>query len=167
MALSQVRTRMKFQDEGEITSNKKVKYLIGFNGFVLLFNVWTALVLFFVFDNPKIWVVLLCIIPVATVDLALIFGFLSLTMKTRREVKKRYKIKNDKFKGFNEAVLIHFCSCLVVSQMGRHTADYSTFREEPFSSTGLPNHLEILKPIVLGEMIEERNEDKIGDELLC
>ena len=167
VALSQIRTRMKFQDRGEITSNSKVKYLIAFNGFVLLFNLWTFLVLLFVLDNPRIWVILLCVIPVGVIDLALILAFLSLALKTRREVKERYNIKDDKYNGFSEVVLIHFCSCFAVSQMGRHTADYSIFREEPFSATGLPNHLEILKPIFLGQESDERNEEESVGENIC
>ncbi len=43
--------------------------------------------------------------------------------------------------------------------MGRHTADYNTFREVKLSSTGLPSNLEVLVPLVPKRNYEEEEND--------
>lgn len=159
VALSQIRTRLHFQETGEITHKGKVSYLIAFNILLLLLHLWIILALAFVIPNPNEWVFLACIVPLAIVDIYLVSRLFILTLKTRREIKQKYRIVRDGFHGVVELWLVSFCSCCVISQMGRHTADYNTFREVKLSSTGLPSNLEVLVPLVPKRNYEEEEND--------
>mmetsp|Transcript_26314 Transcript_26314/g.77814 ORF Transcript_26314/g.77814 Transcript_26314/m.77814 type:complete len:186 (+) Transcript_26314:572-1129(+) len=88
------------------------------------------------------------------VGLALVVLKVFLTAMTRRRVRRRYDIPpsglccgccrgccgnccgfDDCCEDICRAV---FCGCCTVAQMGRHTADYETYRGVCCSSTGLP-----------------------------
>ena len=84
-----------------------------------------------------------------------------MTVRTRREIKENFQIPakhgsgrcdSDSEVGANlrlgwrDAMIGIFCPCCSISQMGRHTADYKTYREQWLSTTGLPRHLETIVP---------------------
>ena len=84
-----------------------------------------------------------------------------MTVRTRREIKEKFQIPakhgTGRFDsdseleanlrvGWRDAMIGTFCSCCSISQMGRHTADYKTYREQWLSTTGLPRHLETIVP---------------------
>jgi len=147
VALTQIRTRLKFLETGNVEIGSEAKYLFVFHFIVFMINIWTFITLFFIISQPDLWLILSCAIPVGLLDFVIVCSFLMTTIKTRRELRKNYNIE-DTFRGTKEIGLVTFCSCCVVSQMGRHTADYSTFRESALSATGLPRHLEVLVPLV-------------------
>jgi len=86
-----------------------------------------------------------------------------MTVRTRREIKDIFQIPARRGTGrcdsdsdnelgaqiqagWRDVMIGIFCSCCSISQMGRHTADYKTYREQWLSTTGLPRHLETIVP---------------------
>ena len=148
VVLSQIRARMRFRASGEVTHSSRVKYLVAFNILVVTLNIWTFTALAFIIRHISLWVLLTCLIPLGLIDLFLVWKFFTLVLNTRHEIKEKYTINRDPIGPCSEIILVAFCSCLVIGQMGRHTADYSIFREEKMSATGLPSHLEVLSPLI-------------------
>ena len=138
---------MAYEDIGEVRSSSRVKNVLLYNFLVILLNLWTILALVYAVDDPDSWALLACLIPLGVIDLYLITKLIMLTAKTRRELKERYGIVGDQYGGCAEAIMVSCFPFCAISQMGRHTADYSTFREVPLSATGLPTHLETLVPL--------------------
>jgi hypothetical protein len=155
---------MHFHDSGEIVHKNKVKKILAFNVMVSLLNLWTFLALAFLVGHPNLWIILACLIPLGLIDIFLLYHFFKLALKTRRELKHRFHITQDGFKGRTEAWMVFFCSCCAISQMGRHTADYSIFREDALSATGLPSHLETLVPLVSRHSCSDVGQDS-GDSV--
>lgn len=149
---------MKYEDIGEVRSSSRVKNVLLYNFLVILLNLWTILALVYAVDDPANWASLACLIPLGAIDLYLITKLVLLTIKTRRELKERYSIVGDQYQGCAETLVVSCCSCCAISQMGRHTADYNTFREVPLSSTGLPTHLETLVPLTPRRSFDEEDD---------
>mmetsp|Transcript_44128 Transcript_44128/g.86574 ORF Transcript_44128/g.86574 Transcript_44128/m.86574 type:complete len:287 (+) Transcript_44128:376-1236(+) len=77
-----------------------------------------------------------------------IFGiyYLIVLAKTRSFVRKRYSIPNKC--PCQDHCCSLMCSCCVLSQMARHTADYTSTKSHFFTRTGLPKDT-LLDPLVL------------------
>ncbi len=127
---------------------------------------WTILALVIMVDHAHLWLVIACWVPLGIIDVYLVYKFITLTLRTRREVKARHQIYDNEIEGAIEAFMITLCSCCVISQMGRHTADYKTFREEYLSATGLPPSLELLVPLVPKKKYNSNGDDD-EDEHVC
>ena len=81
-------------------------------------------------------------IPVLLVDAMVVCLFYFLLIKTRKIVRENYGIPEGKQCPGNEDALVSiFCTSCTVSQMGRHTADYTTYRGHCCTQTGLPDHV--------------------------
>lgn len=76
----------------------------------------------------------------------LVGTFIVSTIDTRKAVVAHYDIEEQKSDVSRNVALGMFCSCCSISQMGRHTADYGTYREHILSPTGLPRQLEMIVP---------------------
>ena len=146
MALSQVRSRMQFWDTGKAFSPYGTKFLIFFTLAVLSVNVWTFIALVYLVETPELWLILTCTIPMGTLDLFLIWTFIRMAIKTRKAIRERFGIQEQNCSEYEDTLIGVFCSCCSISQMGRHTADFDTYREQFLSPTGLPRNLEYLVP---------------------
>ncbi len=139
---------MEFIKTGHVHSSYGVRFLLFLTVAVVSVNAWTLIALFIIIGNPPLWLILVSGIPVAILDLLMIVSLILKTISTRRQVKILFDIEEGSSQNLAKDIAIGvFCSCCAISQMGRHTADYSTFREQTFSSTGLPKRLEKLIPV--------------------
>jgi len=57
--------------------------------------------------------------------------------KTRRTVRQKYSIPEERCEGFEDLYCSIFCSCCTVAQIARHTGDYDTNQAMCCTSTGL------------------------------
>lgn len=148
MALSQVRSRILFFKSGKAYSQYSPKFLLFFTVSVISLNIWTVIALTLVVNQPELWVILTSSIPLGLLDLFLLCNFFSMVIRTRREVRETFQIqeRRNNDRAWKDILVGMFCSCCSISQMGRHTADYKTYREQWLSTTGLPRHLEKIVP---------------------
>jgi Cys-rich protein (TIGR01571 family) len=58
--------------------------------------------------------------------------------RTRRSIRERYAIPEERCVGCEDLCCSVFCSCCAVSQMARHTGEYETYNGVYLSETGLP-----------------------------
>ena len=63
-----------------------------------------------------------------------------LATKTRRHVRAKYAIPEQRCAGCEDFCCSLWCNCCVVAQLARHTADYSTYAGLCCSETGVPEH---------------------------
>ena len=85
-------------------------------------------------------------IPLLALDLSLFFYIVFLTMRARKEIRREFNIpalRCGRYEDF--CISFWFLSC-TMAQMGRHTADYDTYRAACCTDTGLPNHVEVKLP---------------------
>jgi len=146
VALSQIMARMQFNFFGyravTLNSRTSLRTLFFVKTFTLLAHFAYAYTLV---RAPTVTVYFLSLIPLLLLDLGLIIHFFRMMIRTRRAVRDEYRIPP--FCTRSEDVLCSiFCTCCTLSQMGRHTADYETYRPFCCSDTGLPNHVEMKLP---------------------
>ena len=91
---------------------------------------------------PSTSLLLSCGIPVLLIDAAVVGFFYFLLIKTRKIIRESYEIpETNQCPGHEDALVSIFCTSCTVSQMGRHTADFSTYRGHCCTETGLPDHV--------------------------
>mmetsp|Transcript_29386 Transcript_29386/g.68013 ORF Transcript_29386/g.68013 Transcript_29386/m.68013 type:complete len:130 (-) Transcript_29386:507-896(-) len=70
--------------------------------------------------------------------------FFRTMVQTRKAIRDAYSIpEGRRLEGYEDLVVSVFCLPCALSQMGRHTADYDTYRSTCCSETGLPNHVDV------------------------
>lgn len=80
-------------------------------------------------------------IPVLAADLALMCYYFFLVIRTRREMQLKYRIPSNPCVA--DSCLSVFCTPCVLSQMGRHTADYETYIGRCCTQNGLPPQIDV------------------------
>ena len=93
---------------------------------------------------PSSFLLWFCGVPLAVADLGVLSCFYVLMARTRRSIRDAYEIPESfdaDCLGWEDQLLSVFCTPCTVSQMGRHTADYNTYRASCWSETGLPDHI--------------------------
>jgi len=154
-ALAQIMSRMNIDCWGRkaLSFDSKIKirnvFLISF--LLTLFNV---VVVYFVIRiyyvhggawyRQSITEALALTLPVLVLDLAAVTFFFMLLIKTRRLIRTNYNIPQTCCKCYPDAAPSLCCTTCTISQMGRHTAEYRTYRAVCCSDTGLPLHVETL-----------------------
>jgi Cys-rich protein (TIGR01571 family) len=149
---------MQLLSEGEMSSPALgTKFLIFFTIALLSLNAWTVVALIFIVNSPQLWLILSCTIPLGLLDIFVVGTLIMKTIKTRKAVREYFDIEEQNCNGSEDAFLGFFCACCTISQMGRHTADYATYREDIFSPTGLPRKLEMIVPT---QTIKDRDSEQ-------
>ena len=92
---------------------------------------------------PSTSLLISCGIPVLFIDAAVVGLFYFSLIKTRKIIRENYEIpeEENQCSGHEDALVSIFCTSCAVSQMGRHTADFSTYRGHCCTETGLPDHV--------------------------
>ena len=91
---------------------------------------------------PSTSLLISCGIPVLLIDAAVVGLFYFSLIKTRKIIRESYEIEEgNQCPGHEDALVSIFCTSCAVSQMGRHTADFSTYRGHCCTETGLPDHV--------------------------
>ena len=81
---------------------------------------------------------------VLAIDFLIIGYFYFLLIKTRRLIRYEFDIPVDTV--CEDACVSLFCAPCVITQMGQHTADYSTYVANCCSNTGFSRHIELKFP---------------------
>jgi len=66
-----------------------------------------------------------------------------IAIKTRMRIREMYFIPDGRCIAFEDFCCTLLCPVLTITQMGRHTADFSTFRSMCCTETGLPDHMNV------------------------
>jgi Cys-rich protein (TIGR01571 family) len=114
--------------------------IVGLNGLMIF-----LMIRGFYLHLQNIFRVFLCgSIVMLVVDTMIVTYFYTLLIRTRRQVRYEYNIPVE---GFGEDALYSiFCAPCAITQMGQHTADYSTYVATCCTDTGLSRHIELKFP---------------------
>jgi len=161
VALAQIFARLHVDESGDpvytIKSRKRICGHVAFTFF--LFAIHIGYGCFFLLD-PDLDAILIATCPLVGLDLLIFLYFLCMIAKTRRLIREEYGIPELRCQGREDCCLAVFCSCCTIAQMGRHTADYETYRAYCCTDTGLANHIEVKLP---SEYLVHA-EEPVGDE---
>jgi Cys-rich protein (TIGR01571 family) len=72
-----------------------------------------------------------------TLAFAFFIFILAVSIRTRAYIRQKYKIPEQSCTGCEDCCCSFWCGCCVVAQMGRHTADYRTYKAGCCTETGL------------------------------
>mmetsp|Transcript_8012 Transcript_8012/g.11502 ORF Transcript_8012/g.11502 Transcript_8012/m.11502 type:complete len:232 (+) Transcript_8012:1-696(+) len=149
VALSQVMARVQVGGHGDklmnLASRDRVGSVSRFMFAVFLIHAAFAVYPIF-YAIPEKNLAMIVTTPLLTFDLFLLCYFFYLVTKTRRILRREYDIPELRCKGCEDVCLSLFCTCCTISQMGRHTADYETYRAYCCTDTGLAKHMEVKLP---------------------
>lgn len=149
IALHQILSRVQMDGTGyrivTIKSRTRVLFVVWLVFLLILIHV--IYVAFFIVGSPDEESILIATIPLIGMDCFLLLYGVYMVAKTRRQVRSEYDIPELRCKGYEDCCMAVFCTCCTIAQMGRHTADYETYRAYCCSDTGLANHIEIKLPV--------------------
>merc|ERR1719291_736732 len=93
-------------------------------------------------------------VPVMVFNAFFLMYLMYLTKSVRESIRNKYQIPEENCEGNCEGVedcmCATFCMPCAICQMGRHTADFDTYRATCCTSTGLPRQVE-LAPVTFYE----------------
>jgi Cys-rich protein (TIGR01571 family) len=87
---------------------------------------------------------LIATMPLIGMDVVLLFYFIYMVAFTRATIRREYGISESRCRGCEDSCMAVFCTCCTIGQMGRHTADYETYRSYCCTDTGLARHIEVM-----------------------
>lgn len=88
--------------------------------------------------------------PIVLFDIVVLLYMVYLTKIVRGSIRNKYQIPEETYGRLQDCICATFCMPCTICQMGRHTADFDTYRASCCSSTGLPRHVE-LAPVTFYE----------------
>lgn len=148
VALAQIMARIQLTSTGDrlitLKSRTRVCSYIWFA--LALLALHAVYVFYFIGFEPQADAVLIATLPLVGLDLGVFAYFVYMVATARRLVREEYDIPELRCKGNEDCCLAVFCTCCVVAQMGRHTADYEVYRAYCLTDTGLANHIEVKLP---------------------
>jgi Cys-rich protein (TIGR01571 family) len=165
VAVGQIMTRTSLDWRGE-PANRLVSSLSCANMTVLL-SFWLAM-------NASLFIMLRVAwqrgYPTSArsfLPLILFNGFIwlymiTLTAKVRGSIRNKYQIPEETCVGSEDCVCATFCMPCAICQMGRHTADFDTYRATFCTSTGLPAHVELAPVTFYQDQYQNMNDESQG-----
>jgi Cys-rich protein (TIGR01571 family) len=108
--------------------------------------------------------IMIATFPLVGLDVLILVYFLCMVIKTRKTVRREYDIPELRCHGHEDCCMAVFCTCCTISQMGRHTADYETYRSYCCTDTGLANHVEVKLPCEYLNDVEHGAADNKRDQ---
>lgn len=162
VALTQIMARMRITSRGDTDaaygSKLTVNSVLGFTLALLLLN---GMFIYICVRRPQLALLVICSIPTILLDLSVLLYFFSMTIKIRRKIREQYTIPETRCRGCEDAAVSLCFTCCALAQIGRHTADYSTYRGTCCSETGLPDHVGPNVPNGAGKKVKAgKNEQK-------
>lgn len=88
---------------------------------------------------------------------------INLTRKVRASVRNKYQIPEEKCEGLEDCMCATFCMPCAICQMGRHTADFDTYRATCCTKTGLPRQVELAPVSFYEDQYQNMNEESQQD----
>ena len=164
IALGQIMTRTGLDWQGNPT-NKLVSSTSCANMTVLL-TFWIAMNASAVFMYRVGWergydMGLEYCAPLIIFNAFVMIWMISLTKKVRESIRNKYQIPEDNCEGIEDCFCATFCMPCTICQMGRHTADFDTYRATCCTNTGLPRQVE-LAPVSFHEDDQYQNMNDEG-----
>jgi len=89
-------------------------------------------------------------IPIVLFNLFVLIYIMNLTRVVRESIRNKYQIPEERCLGCEDCVCATFCMPCTICHMGRHTADFDTYRGTCCTKTGLPRQVE-LAPVTFYE----------------
>ena len=149
VALSQIRTRLqyRFYNSQEQLPLPLVgtRTLFSLTITYIMLHVICGYIVYLQYPNNFI-LILICTIPLASFDVVLFLCLIYFTIRTRKSIKDEFDIKESFMRSYDDSLAVLCCMPCAISQMGRHTADYGTYRVEILSDTGFPPTVDSLIP---------------------
>eukprot|EP00970_Alexandrium_tamarense_P012339 scaffold2861_cov209-Alexandrium_tamarense.AAC.1 len=68
---------------------------------------------------------------------------MNITKNVRESIRNKYQIPEERCIGCEDCMCATFCTSCTICQMGRHTADFETYRASCCTKTGLPRNVEL------------------------
>ena len=99
--------------------------------------------------------------PLACFNFFVLVWMILLTKKVRESIRNKYQIPEDHCEGIEDCCCAMFCMPCTICQMGRHTADFDTYRATWCTKTGLPRQVE-LAPVTFYEDDSYQNMNEGG-----
>lgn len=81
--------------------------------------------------------------PIILFDIFVLVYMVCLTKTVRGSIRNKYQISDETCGRLQDCMCATFCMPCTICQLGRHTADFDTYRASCCSSTGLPQHVEL------------------------
>ncbi len=149
VALAQIMARMKLNFAAnrtmEIRSRIQLSKVIFIPPIIVIFNGLLIYLMirayYFHLQREVFRMFLYASIIVLIVDAFVIAYFYALVIKTRRQVRYAYHIPTESH--CEDTCSTICCTSCTITQMGQHTADYSTYVATCCSDTGLSRHIEL------------------------
>jgi len=143
VALTQIMARMRITSQGDRNNGRKSRLsIIGIWSFTAAILLLNGMFVYIMIRRPQLSLLIICSIPTLLLDLSILVYFFSITVKIRRTIREEFSIPETRCRGCEDVAVSLCCTSCALSQMGRHTADYSTFRGTCCTITGLPDHVE-------------------------
>lgn len=100
--------------------------------------------------------------PIVLFDVIVLMHMIHLTKTVRGSIRKKYQIPEETCGEFQDCMCATFCMPCTICQMGRHTADYDTYRATCCTSTGLPQHVQLASVTLYEDQYQTMNEESGG-----
>lgn len=162
IALGQIMTRTGLDWQGE-PSNKLVSSLSCANMTVLL-TFWLAMNASAAFMFRVAWERGRQL-GLETYAILVLFNFfilvymINLTRKVRESIRNKYQIPEEGCTGLEDCLCATFCMPCAICQMGRHTADFDTYRATCCTKTGLPRQVELAPVTFYEDQYQNMNDE--------
>lgn len=88
-----------------------------------------------------------------------LFYMVNLTRKVRSSIRNKYQIPEGRCEGTEDCLCATFCMPCAICQMGRHTADFDTYRATCCTATGLPRQVELAPVTFYEDQYQNMNDD--------
>ena len=148
VALAQVMARIQLTSTGDrlvtLQSRSRMSSYVCFALLLVILNAVYAG--YFLVAEPEGEAILIATLPLAGLDIGAFAYFIFMVATTRRLLRKEYSIPELRCRGCEDCCMSVFCTCCTIAQMGRHTADYETYRAYCCTDTGLASHIEVKLP---------------------
>ena len=97
--------------------------------------------------------------PIVLFDIFVWMYMVCLTKTVRGSIRNKYQIPDETCGRMQDCMCATFCMPCTICQMGRHTADFDTYRASCCSSTGLPKHVELAPVTTYEDQYQNMNDE--------
>lgn len=104
-------------------------------------------------DEPNYYIVLIIF------NLLVLVYMVNLTRKVRESIRNKYQIPEENCEGIEDCLCATFCMPCAICQMGRHTADFDTYRATCCTKTGLPRQVELAPVTFYEDQYQNMNDE--------
>lgn len=101
-------------------------------------------------------------VPIILFNVFVLLYMITLTRKVRESIRNKYQIPEESCVGLEDCLCATFCMPCAICQMGRHTADFDTYRATCCTRTGLPRQVELAPVTFYEDQYQNMNDESQG-----